>query len=329
MKKVFFYFLSCLVLTAGLAACSDDETPALPPLSVSIVNGEKQDVLLGNSLTLETKVENGSDAQYEWTLDGEKVSTELTYVFAPTKTGTYEVKFTAYTNEEEASASIQINVYIAYESVKTMSDILFWTGEGEYQSAFSVQWISGDDLEDPIQDNVHFLSWGYRWKEGDSPTGYQMILAIAKADPRLFVIVGPGFSGIDSQSIRGFGYDGNGDGRFSIKNESTSVTYDAADFVDGVIMLDGSADSGDGYVSTDAADYWQGGWYDAYCSYYLGEDGVNVPESESFDYSPYMANLRELSQNSWDAWTYSTINGDMINTYPISEWMVSAIANPN
>ena len=111
----------------------------------------------------------------------------------------------------------------------------FWTGEGECQSALGVQWISGDNWEDPIQDNVHFLSWGYRWKESDQSTGYQMILAIAKADPRFFVVMGPGFGGDDSRSVRGLGYDANGDGCFSIKNESMSITYDAKDFTDGVI----------------------------------------------------------------------------------------------
>ncbi|WP_262484030.1 hypothetical protein [Bacteroides stercorirosoris] len=42
-----------------------------------------------------------------------------------------------------------------------------------------------------------------------------------------------------------------------------------------------------------------------------------------------MAGLRQLTQNSWDAWTYSSINGGMVNTIPIAEWMVSAVANPN
>lgn len=327
MKRRFVYFLSCLVLIAGLAACSDDDSgnDALP-LSVSIVNGDKQDIALGNTLTLEAKVENGENARYEWLLDGESQSSEQKYVFAPAKTGTYEVKFTAYTDKDEASASVTVNVYMAYTAVKSMNDIQFWTGEGECQSALAVQWISGGDWESPVQDNVHLLSWGYRWKAGDEATGHRMILAIAKADPRFFVLVGPGFGGIDSQSIRGFGYDANGDGRFSIKNETTSKTYSAADFTDGVITLTGD-DSGDGYVSTDPADYWEGGWYEGYCSYYLGEDGEQVPEA--FDYSPYMAGLRSLTQNSWDAWTYSSINGGMVNTIPFAEWMVSAIANPN
>ena len=86
MKKNIIYFLSCLVFAIGLASCSDDDSNnnALL-LSVSIVDGEKQDVALGKSLTLEAKVENGENARFEWTVDGEKVSTELKYVFTPTK----------------------------------------------------------------------------------------------------------------------------------------------------------------------------------------------------------------------------------------------------
>ena len=49
---------------------------------------------------------------------------------------------------------------------------------------------------------------------------------------------------------------------------------------------------------------------------------------ESFEYSPYMADLRTLTQNSWDAWTCSSINSGMMNTYPFAEWMVGALANP-
>lgn len=326
MKKRFVYLLSCIVLITGLASCSDDDSDDnVLPLSVSIVNGDKQDIALGNTLVLEAKVENGENARNEWVLNNEKVSTELKYTFAPEKAGTYEIKFTAYTDKDEASASVTVNVYMAYPAVKSMDDIQFWTGEGECQSALAVQWISGDEWESPAKDNVHLLSWGYRWKASDKPTGHQMILAIAKADPRFFVLVGPGFSS-DSQSIRGFGYDANGDGSFSIKNGTTSVTYDAADFVDGVITLSGD-DSGDGYAPTDPADYWAGGWYEGYCTYYLGDDGKNVPES--FEYSMVMAGLRQLTQNSWDAWTYSSINGGMVNTIPITEWMVSAVANPN
>ena len=326
MKNNIIYFLSCLVLTIGLASCSsDDSNDNALLLSVSIVDGEKQDVALGKSLTLEAKVENGENARFEWTVDGEKVSTELKYVFTPTKAGTYDVKFAAYKDKDEAYAAILVNVYVAYDAVKSMSDIQFWTGEGECQSALGVQWISGDNWEDPIQDNVHFLSWGYRWKESDQSTGYQMILAIAKADPRFFVVMGPGFGGDDSRSVRGLGYDANGDGCFSIKNESMSITYDAKDFTDGVIFLKDDV-TGDGFVSTDPADYWMGGWYENYCSYYWGDDGKNVPES--FEYSPYMADLRTLTQNSWDAWTCSSINSGMMNTYPFSEWMVGALANP-
>ena len=150
MKNNIIYFLSCLVLTIGLASCSsDDSNDNALLLSVSIVDGEKQDVALGKSLTLEAKVENGENARFEWTVDGEKVSTELKYVFTPTKAGTYDVKFAAYKDKDEAYAAILVNVYVAYDAVKSMSDIQFWTGEGECQSALGVQWISGDNWEDP------------------------------------------------------------------------------------------------------------------------------------------------------------------------------------
>lgn len=58
MKNNIIYFLSCLVLAIGLESCSsDDSNDNALLLSVSIVDGEKQDVALGKSLTLEAKVE--------------------------------------------------------------------------------------------------------------------------------------------------------------------------------------------------------------------------------------------------------------------------------
>ena len=326
MKKRIFYLLSCIIFMTSLTSCSDSDSSKeeILPLSVSIVNGDKQDLVLGKELALEAKVENGLDARYEWTLNGEDVSKELTYTFVPQKTGSYNVQFTAYTTKDEATASVVINVYVAFDPVKSIDDIQFWTGEGKNKSVLSVQWISGDEWEDPEQDNVHFLSWGYRWDEKNEPTGQQMILEIAKADPFLFVFLGASFGGIDGHSIRGFGYDANGDGQFSIKNSKTAKVYTASDFKNGVIFID-NPDTGDGYASVDPADYWFGGWYEGYCSYYLGDDGESVPEK--FDYSGVMAEGRYLTPNSWDSWSFSSINSGMVNTLPLPQWMVSAIAN--
>ena len=67
MKNNIIYFLSCLVLTIGLASCSsDDSNDNALLLSVSIVDGEKQDVALGKSLTLEAKVEKMLVLSGQW-----------------------------------------------------------------------------------------------------------------------------------------------------------------------------------------------------------------------------------------------------------------------
>ena len=158
MKKNIVYILSCFVFIIGVASCSDDDSnDNFLPLSVSIIGGEKQDVVFGKSLTLEAKVENGENARFEWTLDGEKASTELKYVFTPEKAGTYEVKFVAYKDKDVAYDAVLVNVYVAYDAVKSMGDIQFWTGEGECQSALGVQGLSGVGWKDAGQENDHWL----------------------------------------------------------------------------------------------------------------------------------------------------------------------------
>lgn len=325
MKEKMIYFLSCFILLAGFTACSsDDKDPEeLTKLGVSIKNGEIQDLILGNTLKLEAAVENGEGATYAWTLDETKLSEELNCEFKPEKVGTYSLKFTASTELDKATAEVTVNVSIAQKAVETIDDILFTAGEGDNESVLAVQWITGTEWDNPKQDDVHLLSWKYRWNEEDEATGQDMILAIAKADPRLVVFLGDGFTA-DSYTIRGFGYDANGDGQFSITNKETKKTYQLADFKDGVIKLEGS-ETGDDYESDDPADYWFGGWYKGYSSYYVGDASVSVPEK--FGYSSTGVDGRKLSHQSWDAWSYSSINSGMVNTEIFGEWMVSASSN--
>lgn len=77
------------------------------------------------------------------------------------------------------------------------------------------------DLLNPKDEEIFFLAWGYKWKNTDERTGYDMIEAIAKKDPRLFVLIMP--DGNQGMVIKGFGYDGNGDGKIEIKSQDSDT----------------------------------------------------------------------------------------------------------
>ena len=115
MKKNIIYFLSCLVLTVGLASCSDDDKP-LSPLTVVIEGTEAQEVVQGATLNLKAVVEGSSEVQYVWTLNGKEVSTTSTYDFTATDLGKSEIQLTVSNAEQgEAAAKLDIDVYGKYK----------------------------------------------------------------------------------------------------------------------------------------------------------------------------------------------------------------------
>ena len=61
------------------------------------------------------------------------------------------------------------------------SKIERWAGEGECRAALALKWADG-------QNEGKTLVWGYRWKSTENPTGEDLIRAIAKADPALYLM---------------------------------------------------------------------------------------------------------------------------------------------
>lgn len=205
----------------------------------------------------------------------------------------------------------------------TMDDIQNWTGTGTNKSALAIQWVTGDDPLNPASgDDVHFLVWGYRWEEGETPSAIDMIRAILKNDPRFYMMLGEA-GGIGTVTW-GFGYDANKNGTFSISNEITDVTINQDQFVDGVYTFNADPD---GFKPVDAADYWMGGWKEYYCTYYTGPNGNEAPATSEFQYTQFGADQRKLVNGSWDAWTLSAINAGETNTPPLSRYMQAAEAN--
>lgn len=138
------------------------------------------------------------------------------------------------------------------QSVTKISDIQNWTGTGSNSSVLAIQWVTAADIEQPTNDEIHFLAWGYHW-DNPAPKGINMITAIAKKDTRLYVVVAEEWGGV---AIKGFAYDGNNDGKISICRGVTTVLTEES-FTNGIYRAS-SSESFDGLTTSNSADLWMG-----------------------------------------------------------------------
>lgn len=158
------------------------------------------------------------------------------------------------------------------------SKIQRWVGEGENKAAMVIQWNDGKD------DN-RMLVWGYRWKAGESKTGADMVLDIAKADPSLTVCASTAGYGL---YITGFGYDINQDGTVCFLDNSYNMTYPRRGRIGGGTPIDDK-------------DHWQNGFSTSgYFGYYLGSFGSD------YEYSGVGCSSRKLTDKCVDLWTYGS-----------------------
>ena len=158
------------------------------------------------------------------------------------------------------------------------SKIQRWVGEGENKAAMVIQWNDGKD------DN-RMLVWGYRWKAGESKTGEDMVLDIAKADPSLTVCASTAGYGL---YITGFGYDINQDGTVCFLDNSDNMTYPRRGRIGGGTPID-------------VEDHWQNGFSTSgYFAYGLGTVGSD------YKYSGVGCSNRKLTDECVDLWTYGS-----------------------
>lgn len=158
------------------------------------------------------------------------------------------------------------------------SKIQRWVGEGENKAAMVIQWNDGKD------DN-RMLVWGYRWKDGESKTGADMVFDIAKADPSLTVCASNSSYGI---LISGFAYDVNQDGTVCFLDNSDKMTYPRCGRISGGTPIDDE-------------DHWQNGFtIKGYFAYGLGTIGGE------YKYSGVGCSSRKLKDGCVDLWTYGS-----------------------
>lgn len=208
----------------------------------------------------------------------------------------------------------------------TFDDIQYWVGNGSNKAALVIEWHDGNRPDAMV--------WGYRW-DGEA-TGHDMIVAIAKADPKLLLLTQ--YTGWMGYTIDGIGYGDNLDVRYDLdgaKNEPKNAFKFEPPITNPLLGQTGFPENpaGDvaaairqgvqtgviyhpinaeryGYPSYDYDHWscsngihWQAGWYYGYWSYF-----VRSSQTSNFSYSGLGATSRVLTDGCWDAWSW---NGNM------------------
>lgn len=178
------------------------------------------------------------------------------------------------------------------ETTFTFDNIQNWTGEGENEAAFVVQWN--------VEGETNARVYGYRW-DGDA-YGIDMVRAICSNNPDLYCLVQ--YTGSMGYTINGIGFDADDDGEIGLIDSSDGTTYSSED---GVFIHPRGAESGgspvydyDNWEAADADDFWAAGWYtDGYWSYW-----VSSTSPSDFSYSGLGASSRKLTNGCWDGWNF-------------------------
>lgn len=93
------------------------------------------------------------------------------------------------------------------------SKIERWAGEGDCKAALAIKWADG-------QNDGKTLVWGYRWKSSEQKTGEDLVRAVAKADPALYMMATQASWGF---YIGAFGYDADGDRYVTLTNMNGEI----------------------------------------------------------------------------------------------------------
>ncbi len=179
----------------------------------------------------------------------------------------------------------------------SFDNIEFWVGEGSKKAALVIDWFDGKGGT---------LVWGYRF-EGEA-TGYDMVTAVAKADPRFIFLTHSTNLG---NTIAGLGYDLNRSGNLSLSLKGTEYTP-----TDGTVTT--TEYNYDDWTCSDTFDHWVSGWYSGYWSYQV-KDNI----ADEFSYSGLGASSRILTDGSVDGWGFQSFSNPsqegVIPRYPYTD----------
>ncbi len=165
------------------------------------------------------------------------------------------------------------------------SNIDYWVGTGDKQAALVV------DFHTPGGDASY--AWGYKWD--GTATGEDMFRAIAGTTVLRQRDGGPfldAFAGSDAKLYLRSSAFGSGLG-----NSVFGIGYDADG--DGGSFVSGYEGNEIGYA-TDSDDLYREGWFTGYWSYWISD-----PTAPAWGYSGLGFSSRQLTDGSWDGWSYA------------------------
>lgn len=119
--------------------------------------------------------------------------------------------------QRKVNATVAARIQKAAKAVAStgidFSKIERWAGEGDCKAALAIKWADG-------QNDGKTLVWGYRWNKGETKTGEDLIRAVVKADPALYMMATQASWGF---YIGAFGYDADGDRYVTLTNMNGEI----------------------------------------------------------------------------------------------------------
>lgn len=165
------------------------------------------------------------------------------------------------------------------------SKIERWAGEGDCRAALAIKWADG-------QNDGKTLVWGYRWNSGEQKTGEDLLRAVAKADPSLYIMADPntayGFT------VGGMGYDTDADRYVTLTTMTDEIYPRCGMFSLPYTEFDTSASTAWG------GDAWNNGYFTTgFWNYYIADDAASA-----LDFAPTGAGGRTLTDGCVDAYLF-------------------------
>lgn len=200
--------------------------------------------------------------------------------------------------QHKVSAAVAARIQKAAKAVAStgidFSKIERWAGEGDCKAALAIKWADG-------QNDGKTLVWGYRWKSSEKKTGEDLIRAVAKADPALYMMATQASWGF---YIGAFGYDADGDRHVTLTTMTGEIyprngVFDipSSEFETTVSTKWGESDAWN--TPSGYTDYW---------GYYTAEKA-----SDAIVYSNVGTSGRNLTDGCVDAYVF--LSSSLENVY--------------
>lgn len=198
----------------------------------------------------------------------------------------------------KVSAAVAARIQKAAEATTStgidFSKIERWAGEGDCKAALAIKWADS-------QNDGKTLVWGYRWKSSEKKTGEDLIRAVVKADPALYMMATQTSWGF---YIGAFGYDADGDRHVTLTTMKDEIyprngVFDipSSEFETTVSTKWGESDAWN--TPCGMTDYW---------GYYTAEKA-----SDAIVYSNVGTSGRNLTDGCVDAYVF--ISSSLENVY--------------